>query len=87
MGFNEGNSYNSIILSKKVKEYIMREITSPKSYGIAEEISFIAGDGQKVVMQDMPIPETTKTGDERIYNFMGNITGTSTTTLLLSISI
>lgn len=68
------------------KEYIMREIISPKGYGIAEEISFIAGDGQKVVMQDMPIPETPKTGDERNTILWVILLGTSTT-LLLSISI
>lgn len=37
------------------KEYIMKEITAPYGYQIAEEITFVAGDGQKVTMKDMPI--------------------------------
>lgn len=37
------------------KEYIMREITSPDGYEIAEEINFIAGDGKKITMKNMPI--------------------------------
>ena len=37
------------------KEYIMREITSPYGYEIAEEISFVAFDGDKVTMKNMPI--------------------------------
>lgn len=37
------------------KEYIMKEITAPYGYEIAEEITFVAGDGNKVTMKDMPI--------------------------------
>lgn len=37
------------------KEYIMKEITSPYGYEIAEEIIFTAGDGVKVTMKNMPI--------------------------------
>lgn len=37
------------------KEYIMREISSPYGYEVTEEITFIAGDGKKVVMKNMPI--------------------------------
>ena len=37
------------------KEYIMRELTSPDGYEIAEEINFIAGDGKKITMKNMPI--------------------------------
>lgn len=42
------------------KEYVMREETAPYGYTISEEITFIAGDGQKIVMQDMPILKTVK---------------------------
>lgn len=37
------------------KEYIMKEITSPYGYEIAEEITFVAGDGEKVTMKNLPI--------------------------------
>lgn len=37
------------------KEYIMKEITAPYGYEIAEEIIFVAGDGEKVTMKNMPI--------------------------------
>ena len=37
------------------KEYIMKEITAPYGYEISEEIIFIAGDGEKVTMKNMPI--------------------------------
>ena len=37
------------------KEYIMKEITAPYGYEIAEEIVFVAGDGEKVTMKNMPI--------------------------------
>ena len=46
------------------KEYIMVEQISPKGYEIAESITFIAKDGEKIVMKDKLIPETPKTGDE-----------------------
>lgn len=46
------------------KKYIMKEISAPKGYEIAESISFIAKDGEKIVMKDKLIPETPKTGDE-----------------------
>lgn len=37
------------------KEYIMKEITAPYGYEIAEEIIFTAGDGTKVTMKNVPI--------------------------------
>lgn len=37
------------------KEYVMKEITTPYGYTMAEEITFVAGDGEKVTMKDMPI--------------------------------
>ena len=37
------------------KEYIMKEITAPYGYAVAEEITFVAGDGEKVTMKNMPI--------------------------------
>jgi len=40
------------------KEYIMKEITAPYGYEIAEEITFVMGDGIKVTMQDNPILKT-----------------------------
>ena len=40
------------------KEYIMREISAPYGYEIAEEITFVMGDGIKVKMQNNPILKT-----------------------------
>ena len=40
------------------KEYIMREISAPYGYEIAEEITFVMGDGIKVTMQNNPILKT-----------------------------
>jgi len=40
------------------KEYIMREITAPYGYEIAEEISFVMNDGIKVTMKDNLILRT-----------------------------
>ena len=68
------------------KSYIMREITCPYGYTQAEEISFIAGDGKKITMQDMPIVPlpVIQTGNEMNYNMLytllaislvGSITG------------
>ena len=37
------------------KEYVMKEISAPYGYEIAEEITFTAGDGQKVTMKDKMI--------------------------------
>ena len=37
------------------KKYIMKEITAPYGYEIAEEIEFTAGDGDKVTMKDKMI--------------------------------
>ncbi len=48
------------------REYIMKEVTAPNGYEIAEEITFIAGDGQKVTMKDMPTP-VVQTGNETNY--------------------
>ncbi len=42
------------------KEYIMKEISSPYGYEISEEITFVAGDGKKVTMKDMPILKNIK---------------------------
>jgi len=40
------------------KEYIMKEITAPYGYEIAEEITFTMGDGIKVTMKNNPILKT-----------------------------
>lgn len=40
------------------KEYIMKEISAPYGYEIAEEITFVMGDGIKVIMQNNPILRT-----------------------------
>lgn len=40
------------------KEYIMKEISAPYGYEIAEEITFVMGDGIKVTMQNNPILKT-----------------------------
>lgn len=40
------------------KEYVMREISAPYGYEIAEEITFVMGDGIKVTMQNNPILKT-----------------------------
>ena len=37
------------------KDYTFREITAPYGYEMSEEITFIAGDGEKITMKDMPI--------------------------------
>ena len=37
------------------EEYVMKEISAPYGYEIAEEITFTAGDGQKVTMKDKMI--------------------------------
>ena len=46
------------------KEYIMKEITAPNGYLVAEEITFVAGDNEKVTMKNNLIPDTPKTGDD-----------------------
>ena len=48
------------------KEYIMKEVTAPNGYEIAEEITFKAGDGQKVTMKDKLKP-VIQTGNETNY--------------------
>lgn len=45
------------------KEYVMKEITAPKGYEIAESITFKAEDGVKITMKDKLIPEVPQTGD------------------------
>lgn len=40
------------------KEYLMKEISAPYGYEIAEEITFVMGDSIKVKMQDNPILKT-----------------------------
>lgn len=42
------------------KEYVMKEITAPYGYEIAEEITFTAGDGKKIEMKDMPIMKSVR---------------------------
>lgn len=47
-------------------EYILREITAPSGYEIAEDISFTVNETseiQKVIMKDQPIKVTVITGD------------------------
>ena len=44
----------------------MKEVTAPNGYEVAEEITFTAGDGQKVTMKDMPTP-VVQTGNETNY--------------------
>ena len=65
------------------KEYIMKETQAPEGYQIAEEISFVAGDGQKVIMKNILTP-VVQTGNEMNYvlliatlllSFIGTITG------------
>lgn len=58
------------------KEYIMREKISPKGYEIAEEITFIAGDGFKITMKDKRIPRI-QTGNETNYNLLFSLMGIS----------
>lgn len=43
--------------------YIMREITAPDGYEIAEEVSFIVGQQEKVEMKDRPTVTVVETGD------------------------
>lgn len=50
------------------KEYIMSEKLAPKGYEYAESITFIAEDGKKIVMNDKPIVDTPKTGDNMNTN-------------------
>lgn len=52
---NESHIVNYLI---EGKEYIMREISAPYGYEIAEEITFVMGDGIKVTMQNNPILKT-----------------------------
>lgn len=37
------------------KEYVMKEVTAPDGYSIAEEIVFTARSGKKVIMKNLPI--------------------------------
>lgn len=60
------------------KEYIMKEITAPNGYEIAEEISFIAGDGDKITMKNNLIPDTPKTGDDLFIFVYGGLVILST---------
>lgn len=50
------------------KEYIMKEISAPYGYEIAEEITFTAGDGQKVTMKDNMIRSYIKVNKVDYYD-------------------
>lgn len=50
------------------KEYIMKEISAPYGYEIAEEITFTAGDGQKVTMKDKMIRSYIKVNKVDYYD-------------------
>lgn len=64
------------------KEYILKEITAPKGYEIAESITFKAQDGVKITMKDKPIPETPKTGDSANITLWLSVLGLTTIGLL-----
>lgn len=71
------------------KCYIMREITCPYGYAQAEEISFIAGDGKKIKMQDMPIVPlpVIQTGNEMNYGILYAVLAISLTGSIVGIII
>lgn len=50
------------------KEYVMKEISAPYGYEIAEEITFTAGDGQKVTMKDKMIRSYIKVNKVDYYD-------------------
>lgn len=50
------------------KEYVMKEVTAPYGYEIAEEITFTAGDGQKVAMKDNMIRSYIKVNKVDYYD-------------------
>ncbi|WP_416327959.1 SpaA isopeptide-forming pilin-related protein [[Clostridium] innocuum] len=71
------------------KEYVMKEISAPYGYEIAEEITFTAGDGQKVTIDDEWV-----NGDDKLRTIIyadkplsgGVVTGDTTATgILLSV--
>lgn len=45
------------------QRYVMREITAPDGYELAEEITFVAGQQDKVEMKDKPTVTVIETGD------------------------
>ena len=67
------------------KEYIMKEITAPKGYEIAESITFKAEDGVKITMKDKLIPETPQTGDNTNIGLWLGLFGIASVTLLGSL--
>lgn len=50
------------------QKYVMKEISAPYGYEIAEEIIFTAGDGQKVVMKDKMIRSYIKVNKVDYYD-------------------
>ncbi len=50
------------------KEYTMKEVQAPYAYEIAEEITFVAGDGDKVTMKDKLIRSYIKVKKVDYYN-------------------
>lgn len=58
-----GNETHKIKYLVQGKEYILKEVTAPQGYEIAESITFKAEDGQKITMKDRMIPEVPQTGD------------------------
>ena len=50
------------------KEYVMKELSAPYGYEIAEEITFTAGDGQKVTMKDKMIRSYIKVNKVDYYD-------------------
>lgn len=67
------------------KEYIMKEISAPKGYEIAESITFKAEDGVKITMKDKLIPETPQTGDSTNIGLWLGLFGIASVTLLGSL--
>ena len=67
------------------KEYIMKEITAPKGYDIAESITFKAEDGVKITMKDKLIPKTPQTGDSTNIGLWLGLFGIASVTLLGSL--
>lgn len=50
------------------QKYKMKELSAPYGYEIAEEIDFVAGDGQKVIMKDKMIRSYIKVNKVDYYN-------------------
>ena len=69
------------------KEYVMTEIIAPKGYDIAESITFIAKDGQKIVMKDTVTPrnDNPKTGDVSHVGSWITLAGLSGAVLMIAL--